>query len=336
MIIPYIRSSSYSAYDFCEFRYFIEYCLNWKAPANAKAIWGTMVHKCLEIMALQKLAEQNGKDFIIDDDSRHKFLTCEPADAILEKIYPYITSREAHISWSDADYQECASLLNKAITFSNGLYNPKNQNIVSPEQRFDIEIKKPWAWFDYPEINLKGYLAIRGTIDLVILNESGFKECVDYKTGKPKWNWNADKEKSFADFNKDPQLVLYYYALRNLYPDDKEIMVTIYYIKSGEPITVMFDDDTVKYAEDMLQKRFNRIKSSFQPKRIYPNWKCTKLCHYGKFTLDNEPTKDYSKSMCSSLSSELKQIGLTKLWEKRAKDKGFAQYSGGGRQAESE
>lgn len=329
MITTYFRSSSYNAWDFCELRYFIEYCLGIKGASNAAAIRGTIVHKALELMALQKLTLQNDKASFVDEESGNRYNVKTSSELILKKSFGYWKDKEPHLNLSDKDYQTCYSLLTKALTYDDGKYNPLNQKIISPEQVFNFEIREPWAWFDYPEINMSGYLSLKGTIDLIIENEFGLYEMIDYKTGRPKWDWNKGKEKSFHDLNKDPQLCLYYYALSKLYPDT-DFVVTIYYIFSNEPITVMFDKETLKYTEELLKNRFQKIKNSFRPRKIHPNFKC-KFCDFSKKTVDNSPTIDYNTSVCNVVHREIQQIGLSKVWEKRAVDKEFKIYSGGGR-----
>lgn len=330
MYITNLRSSSYNADDFCEMRFFIEYNLGIRGYAGASAIRGTITHKVLEIMALQQLAVQNGQSSsVLDNETGCSFAIEDSHEKILECVFPIITKRETHIDWTNKDYALCKGFVNQAVTFDKGRLNPRNQFIIMPETKFHIEIKEPWAYYDYPDISLKGYLTIRGTIDLVIRNEMGLLELVDYKTGRPKWDWNKNKEKTFEAFNSDPQLMLYYYALRKMNPND-DYIVTIYYIQSGEPITVMFDDETMKQTEKMLRKKFEKIKNNFKPKTIHPSFKC-KFCHYSKYSLDNEKVADYSSSMCKAIKGEVLQLGTTRVFNARAVDKKFEQYSGGGR-----
>lgn len=332
MIVTYFRSSSINAIDFCEQRYFIEYCLGIKGLSNAAATRGTIVHKVLEIMALQKMAiQQNQVEDVYESETKQIFGIKESPQSILKKVYPIISSKDTHIEWSVKDYDACSILVDKAITHDNGRFSPWNQNIVNPETKFDISLEKyPWSFFNYPKLGIKGHLSIRGTIDLIIQNEDGSYECIDYKTGRSKWDWNKGKEKSFNDFLlSDQQFILYFFALKMMNPD-KEYLFTVYYIQSGEAITIPFDDKTMKIAEKMLQDKFNRIRNNFRPRIIYPNFKC-KFCSYAKYSTNNEPVDDYNKSACKEISTELQQIGMEKVFNKRCQDKTFSSYTGGGR-----
>ena len=51
MIVEYIRSSSYSNWEYCELQYFITYNLGYQSPSGKKAQLGTMVHKVMECLA---------------------------------------------------------------------------------------------------------------------------------------------------------------------------------------------------------------------------------------------------------------------------------------------
>lgn len=328
MIVTYLRSSSVSCWEFCPFKYFLSYNLSIKEPANKKAIIGNVVHKALEIMAKQKLAIQNGQNEIFEDETETKFKTTDDDKVALAAAYKYYSELETHIDWSYPDYLRCRELLNKALTFNDGEYNPMKNNIVSPEMKFDIEIKKDWSYFNYGNGN-KGYLRVKGTIDLIVKNECDDSYHIyDWKTGK-RYDWAKDKDKTFNDLGQDFQLILYFFAVKTLFPD-KNLYLTIYYIDFDEPVTLMFDEDTMIKAEEMIKKWFLEIKNSSKPKKKI-SWKCTKLCHYGRFSLDGKKVPDYKGSMCDSLSNELTQIGIDKMFSLRSLDKDFKNYTGGGR-----
>lgn len=62
MIITYLRSSSYNAWDYCQLQYYIDYVLGYKQVAGKKADMGTIVHKVMECLANIKLELQNNPD----------------------------------------------------------------------------------------------------------------------------------------------------------------------------------------------------------------------------------------------------------------------------------
>lgn len=271
----------------CEQQYFFEYVLGWRGPSNKKADKGTIVHKVLEILALIKQGLQNKESFVTDDIVGKINTAKYSLDGIIEKVYDYYTSQFKHHEWELKDYKDCHSWAYKAINYHDGAFDPRNRTIVCPEQHFDIEIKKPWAKYSY-NVNgeiIEGNLAIKGTIDLITKIDDNTLEVVDWKTGK-RLDWATGAEKTQEKLEVDPQLRIYHYALRQLYPDMDNIIVTIYFINDGGPFSVCFDKNDIPATEEMLQKKFEIIKKTKKPK-LNRSWICNKLCHFGKTTFSN-------------------------------------------------
>lgn len=268
----------------CEQQYFFEYVLGWRGPSNKKADKGTIVHKVLEILAVIKQGLQNNQVSITDDIIGPVNTQKYSLDSIIEKVYSYYTEQFKHHEWSIKDYKDCHSWVYKALNYHDGAFDPRNRNIVCPEQRFDIEIKKPWAKYSY-NINgekLEGNLAIKGTIDLITQVNDNTLEVVDWKTGK-RLDWATGAEKTQEKLEIDPQLRIYHYAIRQLYPHIDNVIVTIYFINDGGPFSVCFDKSDMTATEEMIKKKFDIIKKTKKP-RLNKTWMCNKLCHFGKTT----------------------------------------------------
>lgn len=281
-----MRSSSYGTHSMCPQQYFIEYVLGIRSPSNKKADKGTIVHKVLEILACIKLAIQNNVEEI-EDDIIGKINTKKYSlNTITEKVYNYYTKEFKHHVWELKDYKDCHSWIDKAITYGNGMFDPRNREILQPEQHFDIEIKKSWAKFKYKYKNelLEGNLAIKGTIDLITKVDSNTIEIIDWKTGR-RLDWATGEEKTQEKLQKDPQLKIYHYAVSQLYPEIEHVMVTINFINDGGPFTICFDKSDLLSTEDMLKEKFETIKNTKVP-QLNKSWKCNKLCHFGKTTFD--------------------------------------------------
>ena len=280
----------------CEQQYFFEYVLGWRGPSNKKADKGTIVHKVLEILAVIKQATQNNSTDITDDIIGNISVNNYSLDSIIEKVYNYYSEQFAHHEWSIKDYKDCHSWVYKAINYHDGAFDPRNRHIVCPEQRFDIEILKPWSKYSY-NINgekIDGHLAIKGTIDLITKINDNTLEVIDWKTGK-RLDWATGKEKTQEKIEVDPQLRIYHYALRHLYPDIEHIIVTIYFINDGGPFSVCFDKSDMPATEEMLKNKYEIIKKTQKPK-LHKSWMCNKLCHFGKTTFENThifPTTEY-------------------------------------------
>lgn len=271
----------------CPMQYFIEYNLGIRSPSNKKADKGTIVHKVLEILAYIKLTDQNKEKFYTDDIIGRVDINHYNLDHITEQVYDYYTSLFKHHEWSLKDYKDCRLWVDKAITDHNGNFDPRNRNILQPEQHFDIVIDKSWANYRYNINNeiLEGQLAIKGTIDLITGIDDNTIEIVDWKTGR-RLDWATGEEKTLVKLQNDPQLRIYHYAVSKIYPNIEHIIFTINFINDGGAFSVCYDKDDLPKTENMIRQKFDTIKNTQMP-QLNKSWKCTKLCHFGKTTFEN-------------------------------------------------
>lgn len=332
MIITYFRSSSFNTHCNCEMQYFGEYVLGWRGPSGLKADKGTIVHKVLEILAIIKFAQQNDQT-IIDDDIVGKISTKKyNLDKIINIVYDHYSASNPHHKWLDKDRMDCYNWVHKAIEFNSGMFDPRNRNIVCPEQQFDFEINKPWAKYSYdtPNGKIKGNLALKGTIDLITKVDDNFLEIIDWKTGR-RLNWSTGEEKTPEKLQKDPQLMIYHYAAHHLYPDIDHIMITINFINDGGPFSILFDKKDLITTETMLREKFEKIKDTTKP-RLNRTWQCNKLCHFGKTTFENTnifPLQEYrtnqvtpinqTMTKCEQLKHDLEVKGMGVVVEEYTK-----------------
>lgn len=271
----------------CPQQYFFEYVLGIRSPSNKKADKGTICHKVLEVLAGIKLSLQN-KEKIYDDDILGKInINKYDLAKITDQVYDYYTSRFKHHVWEPKDLKDCHKWVNKALTDHNGDFDPRNRDIVQPEQHFDIVIDKPWAKYKYDTKDgiLEGNLAIKGTIDLITRVNDDTLEIIDWKTGR-RLDWATGEEKTLAKLQNDPQLRIYHYAVSALYPEIDHIIVSINFINDGGAFSICYDRSDLAYTEDMIRRKFDAIKNTKVP-QLNKSWKCTKLCHFGKSTFEN-------------------------------------------------
>ena len=203
----------------------------------------------------------------------------------------------------------CKGLVDDALKYNDGQFDPRKRNVVASEPQFDIAIEEDWAKYEYkmPDGKLvEGRLAIKGTIDLVTEVDEGVIEVIDWKTGR-RLNWATGEEKTYEKLLEDPQLLLYNYAISKLFPEYKQAIMSIYYIRDGGPFSMCFDkSDQDKFLE-MLEKRFKQIQRNDFPQPISrnrTNFKCTKLCHFYK---NKWPGTNIS--MCEHVEEHLKAFG---------------------------
>lgn len=296
MIITYFRSSSYNTHNMCEQQYFIEYVLGHRSRSGLAADKGTIVHKVMEILAFISLYSQNKTRYYIDDTIGEIDIEDYSLDNIIDEVYEYYTTRLTHHNWKNKDYEDCKKWVKKAVEYGNGMFDPRNRHIVSPEKKFDIIIEKPWAKYSYKHNNenLEGFLGIKGTIDLITKVNDNTIEVIDWKTGK-RLDWATGKEKTQEKLEKDPQLMIYYYALQKLYPEIDNYIFTIYFINDGGPFSMTFNKSHLIQTENILREKFNIIRKTKKPK-LNRTWKCRTLCHYGKnnfLDTDIDPMVEY-------------------------------------------
>jgi hypothetical protein len=273
----------------CEQQYFIEYVLGWRGPSNKKADKGTITHKVLEILAVIKKAQQDGAKKAIDDILGEIDVDNYCLDSITEKVYSYYTKQFAHHQWTNKDQIDCRDWVYKAINLNGGMFDPRQRDILCPEQHFDIVIDKPWSKYEFntqDEGVLSGNLALKGTIDLITRIDDNTLEVIDWKTGK-RLDWATGQEKTQAKLQNDPQLMIYHYAISKLFPQYDHIIITIYFINDGGPFSILFDKKDLARTEEMLRQKFEQIKKNKKP-RLHKTWMCSKLCHFGKTTFEND------------------------------------------------
>jgi hypothetical protein len=292
----------------CEQQYFFEYVLGYRGPSNQKADKGTIVHKVLEILAIIKQSQQNGVLTFQDEVVGLVNTEAYNIDTLTEQVYQYYSSRFSHHKWTIKDFTDCRLWVEKAITYNNGMFDPRNRNILCPEQHFDMVIDKEWSKYKYkvPEGTLEGNLAIKGTIDLITQVGDNTIEIIDWKTGR-RLNWATGKEKTQEKLEEDPQLRIYHYAIQKLYPHIDHIMVTIFFINDGGAFSVIFDKSDLAKTESMLRDKFEIIKKTQKP-RLNKSWMCSKLCHFGKSTFENSnvlPILEYRDNQLCQKNSHM-------------------------------
>ena len=294
MITTYFRSSSYSRWDWCPHAYFIEYNLGWLSSAGKKADLGTIVHKVLEILANIQMAHSQDIPTIDDDLVGIVDLNNYSVDLLIEQVYEKYTKSKPDIEWELIDFKTIKKWVYNVLNHDNGKFDPRNLSVVGAEVPFDIAIDRPWAKYDYNWEGrpLQGNLALKGKIDLVISHSPDIMEVVDWKTGK-RWDWNTDTEKTYDKLRVDPQLRMYHWAVHGLFPQVKQVIISIFWIKDGGPFSFCFTDQDLIETELMLRKRFEEVRDCQKPLLIR-SWKCKKLCHYGKKTFE-ETGKEVQK-----------------------------------------
>jgi hypothetical protein len=328
MIITFLRSSSYGTHEICPHKYFLEYTLGIRSKTNEKASVGSAFHKAMECLARKKLALDRG-DKIVDLEDLGKYpidqVTYEFAARQGFETYKKLEQPQ----WTSDKYEEIYKLLLKALDYCGGKYNPLNQNIVDVELRFDFTLPHDWAHYRYELPNgeiLDGQLGLKGTMDLLTDEGNGVLCLYDYKSGLHRSDINTRKDKEYEDFLEDFQINLYRYAVSKLYPEVKNILFNIWYLRAGGLYTLALDSDPAKI-EGMIREKFEKIKSTKYPSMRREDWFCRFVCsHYGT----KQPGTN--QSICCFIREQVQKKGADRVTAEYGNAKSYMSYgSGGGR-----
>ena len=321
MDIGLIRGSSYGQYDYCQMSYYITYVLGYQQPTQKKALLGTITHKVMEVLAnCKKVVQDNPKKkkFLFNDDeigilkfTYQELMSQEFVDDLLNKSYEHYTTHAKHLTFDFKDDMKfCRDMVDAGLTMFNGAYDPRNQNIFKAEQPFQFVMDKEWA--KYTVDGEEYYLTVKGTMDLIVKENEDTLHLVDYKTGLRK-NWATDEVKDQEKLNKDFQLMLYYYAVRKLFPEYKNVMVTIIFLRDGGPFSVSFKDDTIEEVEKLFKEHFETVKQNTWPKPVdkaRKDFRCYRLCEFYKKNWDGT-----NMPMCNHVEQVIAIKGIEKATE---------------------
>ncbi len=331
MRVCFFRSSSYNTHTWCAHKYFLEYNLGIRFPGNRKADLGTTFHKIMEILGKIKKAKQENEKHIQDEIlGKYKIPKVVDVDKITQAVFAHYQKMFSYHDFVALDLKHIRKWVQTISEFRGGIYNPLNQEIFQTEQHFEFPIEQDWAKYEYEQDGQKisGYLGLKGTIDLIVKHDDETLHIIDYKTGR-RLDWATGQEKTYEKLMVDPQLLMYHYAVSQLYPQFENVMVTIYYLADGGPFTLCYSPEHLGQTEEMLKKKFIKIKTTQIP-HLSKTWKCTKMCPFsktsfpspliefrnGQFTPVGQPM-----SMCQQAEYMIKQKGIDWV-EDNYKEKG--------------
>lgn len=232
----------------------------------------------------------------------------ELVNNVFERSFAYYMQRRD--DWKPVDKRDALNWTWIGLEYKNGQYDPRQREIFDTETHFDIQLPYDWAEYEFtlPDGNkIEGRLGLKGTIDLTTVIPMGL-EVIDWKTGQ-RLNWATGKEKTYEKLCEDDQLMFYYYALRRLHPDVKNIIITIFFLRDGGPFSICFDDSHMEMMESKIRKRFEEIKNSRYPKLLDPeqkDFRCSKLCAFYK----NKFNKADDFNMCQTVHNAIRKHGI--------------------------
>lgn len=323
------------AYKGCEQAYALTYLMGLPSPSGKAAAKGNVTHKALETLTWRAIKLKAGESEYEDETfGLLKVADITPEWAV-KASYEYYKNVESHVNWDDRkDLADCLAWTQKVLKDWRGYYDPMNMDIIEPEVKFDITIREPWAKYSYdgPDGPIEGYLGLKGTVDLVTRDkhDPDIIEIVDYKTGKQQC-FATGKPKTYESLKRDPQILLYVYALSKLFPG-KRICFSIIFINFDGPFQLFFGPEDIEAAEKMLREMFEEIRDNELPALVEKkmDWKCKYVCGHNK----PNPWDESGVSTCQFIHKKIREIGLDEVLKQYGKQGAFNSYgSGGGRQS---
>jgi len=242
----------------------------------------------------------------------------ELVDSIVMKSYDYYSALIEQ-DWKPVHLKDIFNYVYMVLDYSVGksgpIYDPRVRNVVDVEPFFDFEIKEDWAKYNYmyKGEELSGYLSLKGTIDLVTELDHETVEIIDYKTGERKaWNEPDEPVKTPEKLATDTQLLLYNLAVRKMYPQYKNVICTIIFIRDGGPFSIPMNDTTdIELIQERIKNRFDYVRQMDQPQLLDVNqdsFKCKYMCDLYK----NKFPKNQSMNCCQYLKKYIEKFGTQK------------------------
>lgn len=280
MKINRLSPSSYTSWEGCQHRYFLEQNLKYTYPPFKKADMGTVAHKVLENLALIKLRQQEIAAGIEPENTKieaKKDIFVDINNYTIEELTDLAISAYKEGFFDRNQISNIKKYINTAISARNSEYDPRNREIVSPEKRFKIEIPESWAKL---EDGTRFFLS--GIMDLVTKVDENTYEIIDWKCKEPK-DFNTGAKITYASCVDNIQLRMYHWAATKIYGDDKNYLASIYFLETDDMFTVPYDNTDLPKTEYMLKERYQEIRACNVPK-LNRSYKCKLFCPFGKKT----------------------------------------------------
>ena len=286
--VTYFRSSSVKEYEGCALRWFASYCLGLKFPSGPKAILGTVFHEIMEVLANAKM---NNEDVdVIDLEILTKQIYDKTVDTVdFSRVPPSYHRKSGERKSIEAwvPFRSLKQSVENVMAMQPRSFDPRKMNVVAVEKKFDIEVKEPWAKYDFTfrGKRYQGNLRLKGSIDLIVANDDGTVSIIDWKSGQSN-DLNTGEKKTFESYQDDLQMALYYLVCRrHLGYDVRD--ATICFLNESICYSLYFDEDLVL---EKIRSIFEEMKHCTRPLKNDTLF-CQRFCPYSKNTFERITSK---------------------------------------------
>ena len=142
-----------------------------------------------------------------------------------------------------------------------------------------------------------------------------------HNTGKM-FNWGKNEAKTFETLQEDKQLMFYYYAIRKLFPNYKNVILTINFVRDGGAFSVPFDDSILPKIEGVIRDTFEDIKNKEMPKRLDPTYqdhRCKLFCPFFKRKVEGN-------NYCRHITDKIEDFGIDYVTETETREGHYVGY----------
>lgn len=285
MIIPNKFSpSSIVTLSQCELKWFIQYILGYRGKSGKAMARGIACHAVMEAVAKSKLLRQTGKSWTKDEVFGRIYQKYN-IGKLNRAAYDHVVEKHNHLRWDDTDLKYI--IKGSRLALEHPL-SPENHNeIVDTEQYFMVPMSEEWA--QIPRIEdgeiVNKPVNINGIIDLIFRDDDGCLNCLDYKFGERVHDWAKNEKKTEENIHQDIQLCLYYWAIKQKYPNEK-IKVVLWYPRANTIFRPEFDQSNIDYGFNVLKESIERLRNITRPSPNY-TWACDRMCDFRKHNFDS-------------------------------------------------
>ncbi len=248
-----LSPSSLKLYMQCPWQYFLRYEKGVRAPATEAMLVGQLFHAACERLVTDPEAYERGAvDFVQLTDNFTKY-SRPIADKAEEMFVSFVPTLKQFLSEREiVGIEKDVTLVGEINEDGSARFTCMLPNDATRWLRMQSKAGKT---------NVVG---IRGIFDLVVIDDAGVVEVVDYKTGQ--WTQN------YQELKKDWQAKIYAIIAAELYGD---YVITYHYIQ-GTPVSLSLSPSELNEARLALLSWYRRIvEDEFPAKET--GWWC-KFC----------------------------------------------------------
>lgn len=223
-----ISYSSLESFLTCPAKYKFSEIDKIKSPKSKEAIFGTLIHKTLQVM---------------HDPSK----AAPPTEEEVLAFFSVSWNKEAYASESEE-----MSAFEQGVRIIKDYYKknyPANFHVLGLESFFEAPIK------DGNEVH-----SITGKIDRIDKLKDDMYEVIDYKTSR-----TLPSQKSV---DENMQLAMYHLGLLNKWPNlsDSPVKLSLYFLRHGEKLSTVKNAEKIKETTEKVLEIIDKIKvSKFSP-----------------------------------------------------------------------